>query len=136
MELPVLPAGVYISREFGQELFVENPARKPSVESFRVNARDNSLESQLAKINDPELTPSARILREMRERDLPFFKVAMAYSEQWAAYFRERGLAKETRSRFEEETRRSLDSQQELERGDGTDFDTYLETFYAQYKSL
>ena len=40
------------------------------------------------------LTPSARILREMREQDLPFFRLAMSYSERWGDYFRNRALAR------------------------------------------
>jgi glutamate--cysteine ligase len=97
---------------------------------------ESSLENQVLKIDDPELTPSARILREMRERDLPFFRVAMGYSEQWAHYFRERRLATDTRSRFEEESRRSLQAQKDTEQADEVGFDEYLEKFYAQYKSL
>lgn len=95
-----------------------------------------SLQDQAAKIDDPELTPSARLLREMREQDLPFFRVAMGYSEQWADYFRNRVLAPETRARFEEETRRSLRAQRDMEHGDTIGFGEYLETFYEQYKSL
>ncbi len=95
-----------------------------------------SLRDQQAKVDDPELTPSARILREMRERDLPFFRIAMGYSEEWADHFREHALAPETRSRFEAETRRSLQAQHDMERSDETGFAEYLDRFYAQYKSL
>lgn len=95
-----------------------------------------SLENQAHKLDDPELTPSARILREMRERDLPFFKVAMAYSEEWADYFRQRKMATETRSHFEKESLRSLQAQEDTERGDQVAFEKYLEKFYAQYKNL
>jgi glutamate--cysteine ligase len=95
-----------------------------------------SLDNQLAKIEDPELTPSARVLREMRERKLPFFKVAMAYSEQWARYFRERPLAAETQIAFEEETKHSLQAQREIEQCDEVSFELYLDNFFAQYKTL
>ncbi len=71
-----------------------------------------SLDHQLAKVADPELTPSARVLREMRERKLSFFRLAMAYSEQWAQYFRERPLAADVQIAFDEETERSLLAQQ------------------------
>ncbi len=64
-----------------------------------------SLDNQLAKVADPELTPSARMLREMRDRKLSFFRLAMTYSEQWAQYFRERPLAADVQSAFDEETR-------------------------------
>jgi glutamate--cysteine ligase len=95
-----------------------------------------SLREQLARIEDPELTPSARILREMRERGLPFFKVAMGYSEQWARHFRARPLAPATLAEFEEETRRSLQAQRDIEQSDGASFESYLDTFYAQYGTL
>ena len=95
-----------------------------------------SHQHQLAKIENPELTPSARILREMRERDLPFFKLAMSYSEQWARHFRERPLTGASLAEFEEETRRSLKAQREMELNDTVSFETYLKTFYAQYDTL
>jgi len=95
-----------------------------------------SLAAQLAKVADPELTPSARVLREMRTTDLPFFRLAMAYSEQWARYFRERPLAPATLAAFEAETSRSLQAQRDMEQGDVVDFATYLRTFYAQYGTL
>jgi len=94
------------------------------------------LAEQLARVAEPELTPSARILREMRETGLPFFNLAMAYSEQWARYFRERQLAPATLAVFEEEARRSLQAQRDMEQGDEVDFATYLRTFYAQYGTL
>jgi glutamate--cysteine ligase len=97
---------------------------------------DTSLKNQLAKIEDPELTPSARVLREMREQNLPFFKVAMAYSEQWAQYFRERPLSEESQHAFTEETRHSLQAQNDIEQSDDTSFKAYLDNFFAQYETL
>jgi len=95
-----------------------------------------SLAAQLAKVTDPELTPSARVLREMRTADLPFFRLAMTYSEQWARYFRERPLAPATLATFEAQTSRSLQAQRDMEQGDAVDFATYLRNFYDQYRTL
>ena len=95
-----------------------------------------SLEDQLAKVADPELTPSARILREMRDRNLSFFRLAMTYSEQWAQYFRERPLATDVQTAFDEETRRSLLAQREIEQSDDISFEQYLDNFFTQYKTL
>ena len=60
-----------------------------------------SLQEQIAKVADPELTPSARVLREMREQELPYFRLTMAYSERWASYFRDRPLAPAVQAAFE-----------------------------------
>jgi len=95
-----------------------------------------SLESQLAKIADPELTPSARTLREMRERGLSFFRLGMTYSEQWAQYFRNRPLPADVRNAFEQETRSSLLEQRAKEQSDTVSFREYLDQFYAQYRTL
>jgi glutamate--cysteine ligase len=97
---------------------------------------NTSLENQLAKVADPELTPSARILREMRDRNLSFYRLAMTYSEQWAQYFRERPLATDVQIAFDEETRRSLLAQREIEQSDNVSFEQYLENFFTQYQTL
>ncbi len=95
-----------------------------------------ALADQRAKVDNPELTPSARVLREMRERDLPFFRLAMGYSEQWAEQFRASTLEPGVRERLEQETRQSLETQREIEAGDTITFEEYLRRFYAQYQDL
>jgi len=95
-----------------------------------------SLQHQLAKVEDPELTPSARILREMREQNLPFFRLAMAYSEQWAQYFRERPVAADVQIAFNEMTQHSLQTQTDIEQSDSVSFKQYLADFFAQYATL
>ncbi len=95
-----------------------------------------SLNSQAAKVADPELTPSARVLREMREQNLPFFRLALSYSQRWAEYFRSRPLAPEIQATFERETRDSLAAQANIEQSDNIDFEQYLDNFFSQYKTL
>ena len=95
-----------------------------------------SLDHQMAMVADPELTPSARTLREMRERKLSFFRLAMTYSEQWAQYFRDRPLAADVQLSFEEEARRSLRAQNQIEESDDLSFEQYLDNFFAQYQTL
>jgi glutamate--cysteine ligase len=96
----------------------------------------HSLRQQAARIAEPELTPSARILREMREKELPFFRLVMAYSEHWAGYFRKRALSPSMKAAFEEESRRSLEAQREIERSDTVGFEEYLDRYFAQYRAL
>jgi len=96
----------------------------------------SSLEQQSAKVADPELTPSARILREMHEGDLSFFRLAMGYSEQWARYFRAHPPAPAVAEAFAEETRRSLQEQRNIENSDTISFAQYLHNFFAQYQAL
>ena len=97
---------------------------------------NTSLELQRAKVAEPELTPSARILREMREQNLPFFRLAMNYSEQWAQYFQKRELATDIRAAFELDTQQSIERQKELEQSDVISFEEYLRDFFDQYNTL
>ena len=104
--------------------------------AFDSSAYSTSLQQQAAKVADPELTPSARILREMHDRDLPFFRLAMAYSEQWASHFREQTLAPDIQAAFEQEAKRSVAAQADIEESDNISFEQYLQRFFAQYQAL
>lgn len=104
--------------------------------AFEVEDYTASLNAQHAKITDPQLTPSARILREMRERDMPFFRLAMAYSERWAEYFWKRPLPADTEAALREETARSLAAQKAIEAADTLSFEEHLARYFAQYQEL
>ena len=95
-----------------------------------------ALADQQAKVFDPEKTPSARILQEMRELDLPFFRLAMSYSEKWAAHFADAPLAQDIAEAMARETERSLRAQKDIEASDNISFDKYLKNFFNQYESL
>lgn len=91
--------------------------------------------AQRDKLADPELTPSARVLREMRDGKT-FFRLGMSYSERWVEHFRDRELSPEVSAALAEETTHSLQQQREVEASDDISFDQYLANFYAQYEAL
>lgn len=95
-----------------------------------------ALQNQRAKVADPELTPSARVLREMRETKLPFFKLAMQYSERWSEHFKQRVLDPAVVQRLADETASSFAAQHDIEAADTVSFEEYLADFYAQYDEL
>jgi glutamate--cysteine ligase len=87
----------------------------------------SALEQQMAKINDVERTPSARLLTEMRQTGESFFQLALRMSNLHKDYFL--GLYPPNESRlgeFATEARDSLEAQRSIEASDRTDFDTYL----------
>lgn len=96
----------------------------------------SSLNEQQGKVSDPEKTPSARVLREMREKSLPFFPLAMSYSKRWAEHFKARALSPQVQNAFEAETEHSLAAQREIEATDDISFEQHLAKFYDQYKAL
>ncbi|MEQ8516489.1 MAG: glutamate--cysteine ligase [Chromatocurvus sp.] len=95
-----------------------------------------ALDAQRAKIADPDLTPSARLLAEMRERTIPFYRLGLNYSNRWAEYFRSRTLSPETLAALDAESARSLEAQEALERSEAPDFAGHLAAYYAQYAAL
>jgi glutamate--cysteine ligase len=76
------------------------------------------------------------MLREMRETELPFFRLEMEYSKSWAEHFRQATLSPEVQKQFDEETLRSIAARQDIEQSDSIDFEQYLADFYAQYTVL
>ena len=91
---------------------------------------------QRQKLDHPELTPSAKILADMKSSDTPFFKMAMALSKQHGEDYQNRPLSGEDKRYFSDLTELSLKRQQEIESSDTISFDEYLASYYAQYEDL
>ena len=91
-----------------------------------------SLALQRGKVRDPELTPSARLLREMRERGEGFFDLSYRLSAHYRQDFRGRELSAERQAVFRGAAEESRRRQEEIEAGDDVDFDTFLARYFAQ----
>lgn len=91
-----------------------------------------SLRRQREKVRSPDLTPSARMLVEMRANKETFFEYARRMSEQHRDHFRRLALSPEREALFEHLSRESRERQQELETTDDTGFDEFLARYFAQ----
>lgn len=85
---------------------------------------------ELAK--HPDGLPSARVLEEMRDRNEPFFEFAMRVSLAHREHFTSSQLSAAKRRVFEEEAKRSLHAQENIEKADDVSFDEYLRRYFAQ----
>ena len=91
-----------------------------------------ALELQTAKIEDSSLTPSARILAEMRQEGESFFEFARRMSRQHREYFASLPpMSPERLAAFEAEAARSLEAQQALEAAQDEPFEAYLARYFA-----
>lgn len=90
------------------------------------------LSEQKQRVEFPESTPSARIIRTLQEEQVSFFEFAMQCAGQTEKYFTERPLAPDLQSRFSQEAANSLIDQQKLEAEPQVDFAQYLAHFLAQ----
>jgi glutamate--cysteine ligase len=88
-----------------------------------------ALTMQRAKLADLSLTPSARVLRTMREEGLSFEQFALKLSLQHADSFKARPLDAAQHAVFEQLAQASHAEQAKLEREDSQDFDAFVQAY-------
>jgi glutamate--cysteine ligase len=90
-----------------------------------------SLDQQVAKLVNPDLTPSARMLEIMRSQRIPYFRFVMNQSIAHKGYFDEHPLRDRALAEFQRIATESIARQHEVEATDDVDFDTFLESYLA-----
>ncbi len=92
----------------------------------------SSVKSQIASVFDPELTPSARMLAEMREDDEGFFHHAQRMSKYHYHYYKKHNLSENKIQFFEAMASESLKKQKQVEADDVISFDDYLNNYFNE----
>jgi len=92
----------------------------------------DALKLQKEVARDPDLTPSATILNEMRDNGESFFPFTMRYSESHSRYFQNIALSDKRRKFFEDQAKSSIQKQSDIEASNGESFDDFLENYFAQ----
>lgn len=88
--------------------------------------------AQLELIRNPEATPSARILAELRDGKTGFFRYALSCAQQHKDYFAALApLRPERIAMFEKEVSESLKRQAEIEAADEQSFEDYVAAYFA-----
>ncbi len=90
-----------------------------------------ALAAQQAKVDDSARTPSARILAEMQEQEIPFFRFSMNRAIAHQAHFAGMPLDDDEQAAFDRSVEASLARQQEIEQSDDVGFDEFLEDYLA-----
>ncbi|MES9833201.1 MAG: glutamate--cysteine ligase [Candidatus Thiodiazotropha sp. DIVDIV] len=91
-----------------------------------------SLLLQKSRLQDPESTPSARMLSEMRERGEGFYHFAQRMSKQHRHDFSQQTGSNEDQSLLSQEATDSWRRQKEIEASDTLSFDEFLAQYFAQ----
>tara|TARA_B100000575_G_C23112128_1_gene642527 strand:+ start:49 stop:1617 length:1569 start_codon:yes stop_codon:yes gene_type:complete len=86
----------------------------------------SALEAQRAKVSDSELTPSGKILKEMRENDLSFFEFSTERSKVAKKELLGSEMDSGTLVGFITASKNSLKRQAEIEGSDTLEFESYL----------
>ncbi len=90
------------------------------------------LEQQLEIVADPERTPSALMLAEMRKNGDGFFHFAQSMSLQYKQFFDDWHLDQASKQMFEQEVSRSTEQQNLMEDADNISFERFLERYFDQ----
>jgi glutamate--cysteine ligase len=91
-----------------------------------------ALQQQLAVVDNPALTPSARILACMRENGQEFGCFASNTSALHKHYFNAQPLDAQAQKQFEDMATASLKKQADIESTDKLNFDDYLSRYFTQ----
>ncbi len=91
-----------------------------------------ALAVQAQKLRDVDATPSARLLKEMKDTGESFFDLALRMSKTYKQYFTELHEPNEARlAEFEAEAEASLEAQERLEAAPRKPFRDYLADYFA-----
>ena len=92
----------------------------------------NSLSQQLAKLYDPDKTPSGQMLQELRENDEDFFDFGLRKSLEHRDWFAERPVSAELQQQFADTAAESIAGQERIEQQDELSFDEFLQQYFSQ----
>ncbi|MBT3092411.1 MAG: glutamate--cysteine ligase [Candidatus Thiodiazotropha sp. (ex Lucina pensylvanica)] len=111
-------------------------AMLPLCEMLEAGMPDNpyseSLMIQRYRLQDADLTPSARMLAEMRDKGESFFQFAQRMSKQHQHTFMQQEHSSQDQLLLGQEATDSWQRQRELEASDRVSFDLFLEDYFAQ----
>jgi len=96
------------------------------------NLYNQALQEQRKLIEDPELSPSARILAQMRETKQPFACFANNISRTHAENFTTQSLSTSETLKFTQMAAESHSKQSEIENNDKLEFDEFLNKYFKQ----
>ena len=95
-----------------------------------------ALAAQTAKLAEVRLTPSARLLTELRSTGESFFDLALRMSTMHKAYFRDLHTPNPQRlAELSAEAEQSLTTQREIEAADRLSFEAYLANYFSDLPS-
>ncbi|MGB5253542.1 MAG: glutamate--cysteine ligase [Sedimenticolaceae bacterium] len=93
---------------------------------------EDAVDEQISKVRAPELTPSGKMLAEMRDKGEGFYQFARRLSHQHQRYFVERELSLQRMAELDAKAAESLAAQERLEAEPQKDFGQFLADYFAQ----
>ncbi|MEI2416019.1 glutamate--cysteine ligase [Orrella sp. JC864] len=118
--------------DWGRELLAGIGASAALLDrAYGTQAYGQAVAAQAGKLDDPQATPSARILAQLREQGQSFHAVTLAASQAHAQALRAEPLPAARLAAYREMAEQSLREQAALEAGDTIGFDEYVARYHA-----
>lgn len=92
----------------------------------------NAVQQQQAKVENPELTPSAKMLVEVEDNGEEFFTFGMRMSKQHQKILEKMDFPVEMEQKFQQWSKESLQKQTAIENADQGSFEEYLQAYFSQ----
>lgn len=86
---------------------------------------------QRERIQAPELTPSARVLRQLRDRKQSFVEFSLELSREHAQAFRRQSISAGQLAEFRRQAAESLEEQRAMEQTETGDFGAFVAAYHA-----
>lgn len=99
------------------------------------NVHIASLDQQLAKLRDPDVTPSARVLQAIKQENKSFAQFALKQSRYFAEQFRSRPVDEKTNVELMQMAEQSLHEQAQMEANQSGSFDAFIEDYRSRTSS-
>ncbi|KGJ90293.1 glutamate--cysteine ligase [Thalassotalea sp. ND16A] len=119
--------------EWGAEIFAEMQLIAGLYDkAYATTAYSDVIKDELAKIHDPQLTPSARILDELFTTGKGIVTWSMEYVEQFSKELTEHSYQVFDEKLLQQLAETSLQKQAEIENSDTLSFDDFLEEYFSK----
>jgi glutamate--cysteine ligase len=118
-------------RDWGREICDEMGGIVEMLDPDGSQGYADIIKAQVSALGDPALTPSARLIAELRETGQPMSDYGMELSRDYAEYFK--SLATELNAHGEilrEEVAQSIERQAAIEAHDSMNFEAYLAKYF------
>lgn len=99
------------------------------------SAYAEALDAQRAKLDQPDATPSARLLASLRASGLSFHDYSLELSRKHADALRAQALPADLARAYQQAAAQSVTEQLRLEQSDTEDFDTYVARYHEALKA-
>ena len=114
-------------QDWGKEIF----AGVTDCSKLLTKEHQKSVEKMLSRISNPDLTPSAMMLEEMRQKESGFFEYINKFSHENRELYRSKSIDKDYFDALEELAISSRQNQLKIEAKDVLSFDEFIEEYFA-----